>query len=55
MAYAGFTFLLTGAFASHLAAGDPVGQALPPLVILGILLASWALRPESRKLAGPLV
>lgn len=54
-AYAGFTFLLTGAFISHLAAGDPVGQAVPSLVILAILLASWALRPEGRKLEGPLV
>lgn len=50
-AYAGITFLLTGAFVSHLAGGDPIGEAIPPLFVLVIALASWALRPPSRKLA----
>ena len=49
-AYAGFFFNLTGAFVAHLAAGDPVGQAIPPLVILAIGMASWAMRPEGRRL-----
>lgn len=43
-------FDLTGASASHAAFGDPAGKAVAPLVILGVVMASWALRPESRKL-----
>jgi uncharacterized membrane protein YphA (DoxX/SURF4 family) len=49
-AYAGMAFDLTGAAASHAAVGDPAGKAIAPLVILGIVLASWALRPEGRRL-----
>ena len=49
-AYAGMLFDLTGAAASHAAVGDPVGNVATPLIILGIVMASWALRPESRKL-----
>jgi len=49
-AYAGFTFSLTGAAASHLASGDGLGGALPPVVLLGLLLASWSLRPAARRL-----
>ena len=49
-AYAGVTFALTGATYSHLAAGDPVAEAAPTLVLLALALASWALRPASRRL-----
>lgn len=49
-AYAGMMFDLTGAAWAHAAAGDPVGQILPPLVLLSFALGSWALRPASRKL-----
>jgi len=49
-AYAGMLFDLTGASASHAACGDPVGKVVTPLVILGIVMASWVLRPESRTL-----
>jgi len=49
-AYAGIAFDLTGAAFSHAAMGHPVGKAIVPLVILGIAAASWALRPESRRL-----
>jgi uncharacterized membrane protein YphA (DoxX/SURF4 family) len=48
-AYAGMLFDLTGASASHAGVGDPVGKIATPLIILGIVMASWALRPESRK------
>ncbi|MBL8617116.1 MAG: DoxX family protein [Deltaproteobacteria bacterium] len=51
-AMAGFTIAMSSAFVAHLAAGDPFGQAFPPLVILGLGLTSWALRPENRRLAG---
>jgi hypothetical protein len=49
-AYAGMFFDLTGAAVSHAASGDPVAKIVTPLVILGIVAASWALRPASRKL-----
>jgi hypothetical protein len=48
-AYAGFFFALTGAAASHLLAGDGLGGAMAPLVLLAIGAASWALRPEARR------
>ncbi|HVK63968.1 MAG TPA: DoxX family protein [Polyangium sp.] len=50
-AYAGIIFDLTGAAASHAASGDSVGKVITPLVLVAIAAASWALRPESRKLA----
>jgi uncharacterized membrane protein YphA (DoxX/SURF4 family) len=49
-AYAGMAFDLVGASASHAAVGDPGGSVAFPLIVLGIVAASWALRPESRKL-----
>jgi uncharacterized membrane protein YphA (DoxX/SURF4 family) len=52
-AYAGFTFDLLGAAASRVFVGDGVdvgGGAVAPLAFLALVLASWALRPESRKL-----
>jgi uncharacterized membrane protein YphA (DoxX/SURF4 family) len=49
-AYAVMTFNLLGAAWSHIAHGDPAAKAITPLVILAIALASWALRPASRKL-----
>jgi uncharacterized membrane protein YphA (DoxX/SURF4 family) len=51
-AYAGMTFNLTGAAASHFANGDPLGDVITPLVLWGIVAASWALRPASRRIAG---
>ena len=52
-AYAGMMFDLTGAVVSHAAVGDAFAQIATPLVILGILAASWALRPADRTLAAP--
>jgi uncharacterized membrane protein YphA (DoxX/SURF4 family) len=49
-AYAGMMFDLTGAAVSHASSGDPIGKVATPLVILLLVLASWALRPESRRL-----
>jgi uncharacterized membrane protein YphA (DoxX/SURF4 family) len=49
-AYAGMLFDLTGAAASHAAVGDAAGRIVAPLIISGIVAASWALRPESRRL-----
>ena len=57
-AYAGMFFDLTGAAVSHASSGDPVGNVVTPLILLGLVAASWALRPESRSLGtlrgGPL-
>ncbi|MGK3962652.1 DoxX family protein [Sorangium sp. So ce118] len=50
-AYAGILFDLTGAAASHAAVGDAAGQVMTPLVLVTVAAASWALRPESRRLA----
>jgi hypothetical protein len=52
-AYAGFVFDLTAAAISHAALGDAAADVLAPLGFLALVLASWALRPESRKLAAP--
>jgi uncharacterized membrane protein YphA (DoxX/SURF4 family) len=49
-AYAGMLFDLTGAAASHASVGDPMGKVATPIILLLIVAASWALRPESRKL-----
>lgn len=50
-AYAGMVFDLTGAVVSHVAVGDAVSQLVAPVVLLGVLAASWALRPAGRVLA----
>src|SRR5262245_22143025 len=50
-AYAGIFFDLTGAAASHAASGDSAGKVIAPLVLVAIVAASWALRPEGRKVA----
>jgi len=52
-AYAGLVFNYTGAAASHLAAGDGAGALAGPVVFLGLTVASWALRPPSRRGPGP--
>jgi uncharacterized membrane protein YphA (DoxX/SURF4 family) len=51
-AYAGIAINLASAAFAHVAHGDSAGWAMVPLVILALSLASWALRPENRRL-GP--
>ncbi|MCR8630464.1 DoxX family protein [Paenibacillus radicis (ex Xue et al. 2023)] len=51
-AYAGFFFELTGAAASHAFSGDSLALISQPVVFLALVIASWALRPPSRKLSG---
>ena len=52
-AYAGVIFDLTGAVASLLASGlMDAGTVAYPIVMTGVAVASWALRPPSRRL-GP--
>lgn len=54
-AYAGFVINLTGAAVTHRAVGDPPSEMVAPLILLGLAVASWALRPASRRLPGPWV
>jgi hypothetical protein len=52
-AYAGIIFDLTGAVASIAAVGEYGAYAfhiLAPLIIAGLAVASWALRPASRRI-----
>jgi hypothetical protein len=49
-AYAGITFNLLAAAISHMELGDPAMKTIVPLIIMSIGLASWALRPASRRL-----
>jgi len=50
-AYAGIFFDLTGAAASSAAVKAQTFHVIVPLVLTGVLMASWALRPESRTIA----
>ena len=52
-AYAGLLINYTGAAASHMAAADPIGALVAPTVFTALTIASWALRPAVRRLAGP--
>jgi hypothetical protein len=49
-AYAGIVFNMAGAAASRIFVGDPAGHIIAPLVICAIAVASWHLRPASRKI-----
>ncbi len=49
-AYAGFTFDLLGAAASHTFVGDPIAETIVPLVVLAIGISAYFLRPPSRRL-----
>ncbi len=49
-AYAGFVFDLTAAAFSRAAVGDSAVDVVAPLAFLALVVASWALRPDSRRL-----
>jgi hypothetical protein len=51
-AYAGIIFDLTGAASAATATGGEWWHAVAPLSIALLVAASWALRPESRRLPG---
>ncbi len=51
-AYAGIFFDVTSAAVSHAVVGDGAGHVLAPLIVLALLVASWALRPASRVVDG---
>ena len=48
-AYAGFFFNMSGAIFSHLAAGSPMSDIFPPLLLLSLTAISWHFRPADRK------
>ena len=48
-AYDGAVFNYTGAVASHLAVGDGALALVYPVIQVGLVAASWALRPPSRR------
>jgi len=50
-AYFGTFLIYVGAIASHLLVGDGVAPMIPPIIFLSITVASWALRPPSRRFA----
>ena len=52
-AYAGMIFDCTGAAASRAASGDGLGVVIGLFAIAGLVVASWALRPEGRVLNSP--
>ena len=49
-AYAGFFFIMTGALFSHLAAGSPVAEFFPALLLLVLAVISYYYRPADRRL-----
>jgi uncharacterized membrane protein YphA (DoxX/SURF4 family) len=48
-AYAGMFFNYTGAVASHLAVGHGAEAVAYPIIVTGLVAASWALRPPARR------
>ncbi len=49
-AYAGFFFAMSGAFVSHLIAGQAFSEAVPSLILLTVTVLSWYFRPADRKI-----
>jgi uncharacterized membrane protein YphA (DoxX/SURF4 family) len=49
-AYAGLFFIYTGAIASRLAVSDGLVTLVGPIVLTGLAIASWTLRPSTRRL-----
>jgi uncharacterized membrane protein YphA (DoxX/SURF4 family) len=54
-AYAGIFFDLSGAAISHVVSGDGADKVSVPLVLAVLAVASWMLRPDSRKLGSTLL
>lgn len=49
-AYAGFSFVMAGAFFSHLATNDAITEIFPSFLLLILTVVSWYFRPAERKL-----
>jgi DoxX-like family len=50
-AYAGLIFIYAGAAASHIWVGDDAKTLVGPLILAGLAVASWALRPQPRRVS----
>jgi hypothetical protein len=50
-AYAGLMFIYAGATASHIWVGDEATTLVGPLMLTGLTVASWALRPQRRRVS----
>lgn len=50
-AYAGMMFDISGALTSRIVMGDPAPMIIVPCVLAALVVASWALRPQQRRLA----
>ena len=50
-AYAGLCFNLAGATASHAFSGDPLSHTVRPAIVLSLCVASYLLRPATRRLS----
>jgi len=49
-AYAGFSFAMSGAVFSHLAAGSDAKEFFGPLLLIVLTVVSWYFRPGDRKI-----
>ncbi|MGH2666379.1 DoxX family protein [Flavobacterium sp.] len=49
-AYAGIIFAMTGASISHISVNDSAFHIIVPLIIVGLALSSWYLRPATRRI-----
>ncbi len=49
-AYAGLAFTMIGAFASHMAVGDPFKELIGSMLTFVLIILSWSLRPADRKI-----
>ena len=49
-AYAGFFFVLSGAFVSHIVVGQAFVETVPSLILIIMNLLSWHYRPADRKI-----
>jgi uncharacterized membrane protein YphA (DoxX/SURF4 family) len=49
-AYAGFFFAMSGATFSRIAAGHPVNEIFPSILLLILTVVSWYFRPPDRRL-----
>jgi hypothetical protein len=54
-AYAGIFFNMTGAAATSVFVGAAAWHLIVDLVLAALTIASWALRPASRRLEGPIL
>ena len=52
-AYAGLVFLYTGAIASRVTVGDPIISLVGLAILTALTVASWALRPPTRRDLAP--